>query len=169
MLTASDIQKILDAYPSIAARVIPASQDECWNWTGMVRDGYAKIKLPPYDDNTSVHRFVYQLVHGPIPHETPVVRHSCDNRRCINPNHLLAGTIDDNVRDRQDRKRQARGMSSGRRKVTEADVVYIRTNYVPYKTPLKKFSDELGITIDQVHRIAKGKSWKHITITEAKA
>ena len=40
--------------------------------------------------------------------------------------------------------------------------MYIRTNYIPYKVKLQTFADKFGITIDQVHRIATGKSRKHL-------
>ena len=53
------------------------------------------------------HRFIYETLIGPIP-EGKVVRHSCDNRACINPEHLLLGTSYDNSQDMVSRNRQAR-------------------------------------------------------------
>ena len=49
------------------------------------------------------HRLVLQELHVPI--AGMVVRHICDNRACVNPNHLTVGTQADNVRDMLDRHR----------------------------------------------------------------
>lgn len=57
-----------------------------------------------------------------------VVRHTCDNARCLNPNHLELGTHQDNMDDKTKRDRNARG-SKLSTKLTEEDVVYIRKHY----------------------------------------
>lgn len=75
---------------------------ECLEWTRCLNsDGYARAKI---NDNVNgkVHRFVFEEVNGYAP---PVVRHSCDNPRCINPEHLVAGNNIDNIKDRNERKR----------------------------------------------------------------
>ena len=43
-----------------------------------------------------VHRRVYELAHGTTP---KVVLHTCDNRLCVNPEHLVGGTQKDNIKD----------------------------------------------------------------------
>ena len=74
---------------------------ECWCWTGckcgtikkqygVIRDNYKQKK---------VHRVSYELHKGEIP-EGMVVRHMCDNKLCVNPNHLELGTVGDNNRDK---------------------------------------------------------------------
>lgn len=94
------------------SKVRVGEDDECWPWTGAVSSyGHGrfkingKLKLP--------HRLAYQLLIGPIPkslyyeYHGTVIMHTCDNPRCCNPRHLIAGTQKDNVRDMIEKKRDA--------------------------------------------------------------
>src|SRR5215831_1732579 len=45
------------------------------------------------------YRMVWELVNGPIEPWWHVICHKCDNRKCINPDHLFQGTQQDNIRD----------------------------------------------------------------------
>lgn len=54
-----------------------------------------------------VHRSVWRIFNGDIP-EGVFVCHSCDNRRCINPNHLFLGTALDNMHDKINKGRSGR-------------------------------------------------------------
>ena len=59
-----------------------------------------------------------------------VVRHTCDNRKCVNPEHLVIGTHQDNMDDMKKRNRSAKGLVNGAGKLTPEQVTYIRTHYV---------------------------------------
>lgn len=76
----------------------------CHIWQGcLTPDGYPRI-IRNGNSNIRAHRYFYEGLHGPIP-EGQVVRHVCDNPLCLNPEHLILGTVDDNVRDRVERAR----------------------------------------------------------------
>lgn len=53
-----------------------------------------------------LHRILYQILFGKIADEV-LILHSCDNRRCINPNHLRAGTAAQNTADMMNKSRGA--------------------------------------------------------------
>lgn len=75
---------------------------DCLEWTRCFNsDGYPRAGNKS-TSNLKVHREVFNDVYGYYP---PVVRHKCDNIKCINPDHLLPGTDLDNVKDRNERGR----------------------------------------------------------------
>lgn len=72
--------------------------NDCLEWTGLFNtDGY-----PSRSYNEKVHRSVFHIIYGYWPE---VVRHKCDNIKCISPDHLEGGTHLDNIKDRNDRAR----------------------------------------------------------------
>lgn len=75
----------------------------CWEWQASTRkDGYGQIWHG--GSLLSAHRVAYETYHGPLGPGL-VLRHTCDNPRCCNPQHLLAGTQEANMRDMTSRGR----------------------------------------------------------------
>lgn len=68
-------------------------ENACWEWQGsQSKNGYGRF------GKRLAHRVAHELCIGSIP-EGFVVHHKCHNRSCVNPKHLEARTLKDNVRD----------------------------------------------------------------------
>lgn len=79
----------------------------CWPWRAKSKHdhGYGVFQLPMHGGTVKAHRFAWLLTNGQIP-EGQVVRHTCDNPPCCNPNHLELGSQADNVADMHERSRR---------------------------------------------------------------
>lgn len=81
----------------------------CWLYCGAVHPvcGYGRFQWG--GKCNFAHRIAYLVANGAEPPAGMMVLHSCDNRLCINPSHLRAGTHQDNMNDMVSRGRQATG------------------------------------------------------------
>lgn len=93
-----------------------------------------------------------------------VVRHTCDNAWCINPEHLIIGTQADNIRDAVARGRNAKGTSNGQSKLTPEAVMYCRKHYVAYHPEFggAALARRFGVDCTVVHDAIKGKTWRGV-------
>lgn len=139
--------------------------DGCWNWIGGKRpNGYGQIQQGGKGSPTmSAHRASYTIHNGPVP-EGKVIMHTCDNRGCVNPAHLIVGTYRDNMQDMHQKGRakpgRCLGEASGKAKLTDEMVRFIRAN--PQRGH-KDLADELGVKPNTVRGVRIGRTWTHIT------
>jgi len=78
--------------------------ETCWNWLGSVNNsGYGFIRW--HGERYGVHRLSYELFIGNIP-DGLFALHKCDNRKCVNPDHLWLGTQSDNLKDMYNKGRE---------------------------------------------------------------
>ncbi|TQR97324.1 HNH endonuclease signature motif containing protein [Paenibacillus ottowii] len=109
------------------------------------------------------HRVVYKECFGEIP-EGLVVRHKCDNRSCINPEHLELGTHTENMQDAVCRERNAYGERNGRAKINEETARRIK---IMLRDGIKsrEIRDSLGVSVKIVRAIRENRTWKHVDIS----
>jgi len=86
----------------------------CWEWTGArSKNGYGQFK-PNNGDRykTGPHRFVFEYLNGPLPHDKEIDHDPCNNRICCNPDHLKAVDHPTNkARARKDKCRHGHAMT----------------------------------------------------------
>ena len=109
----------------------------------------------------TAHRFSYQLHKGEIP-DGLFVCHTCDNRACVNPDHLWLGTCAENLADMRRKGRAViadrKGEANGQCKITEGDAMLIRSSAESLSILAKRF----GLTRTAISNIKNGKSWRHL-------
>ena len=132
--------------------------DECWLWLGAkFPNGYGTTTWgrKPY----LVHRMSYIIFKGLIPYNK-IVRHTCDNRLCVNPKHLILGTYSDNLKDCVKRERHPNS------KLNEECVKVIKW-MLKYKKKygiVTKLAKLHGVSRVAITDIQKNKTWSWIKV-----
>ncbi len=130
------------------------------------KNGYVQVRR--HGVQTYLHRFEYCAKHGIDIRSIAglVIRHTCDNPKCINPDHLLVGTTADNNRDMSIRRRHASV------KLTDEQVVEILKTCVPNPRGGKRapnpfsycaLAKKFGVKHAAVRQVYLRLSFKHIS------
>lgn len=132
----------------------------CWLWTG-----YTMPKghgfLTTGGQQWLAHRLSWSL-HGHAIPPGMCVLHKCDVANCVNPKHLYLGTRQDNVRDRCNRNRTAKGEKNSHAKLTPADVAEIRRIYANIPPQFTETAKKFGVSAQTISWVAKRRLWKHL-------
>ena len=138
---------------------------DCNNWSkSLGHNGYA---IPTRNNKTyRAHRLAYCDYHN-IDHSDikgMLVRHTCDNRKCINPEHLVIGTHQDNMDDMKKRNRTAKGEAHGRAKLSEVDIKTIRDRYIRGSKVhgLLAIAKDFGVAFQTVSQIVNRHRWQSV-------
>lgn len=123
---------------------------ECWEWNkGVNRQGYGRIQLINRK-GARAHRAAYEVFKGQIP-QGMCVCHKCDNRKCINPDHLFLGTYKDNYRDSKEKGRNAKGEKISQAKLTEEQARFVK--YDSQEMSSKELSKQFGVCTSTIRKI----------------
>jgi len=99
------------------SRIIVAPSG-CWDWRGCLIEGYAAVW---YEGRMwKVNRLAHHLRGNTLPREV-MVCHKCDNRPCINPDHIFLGSASDNAKDCEQK-----GRSTARKHLKLANAVRMK-------------------------------------------
>lgn len=112
--------QLAKARARIAGKVLINKSTGCWDWDGSPREnGYCRTSF--FRVNWYVHRASYAAFVGKIEDGMDVC-HTCDNRKCCNPDHLFVGSRKDNMQDAVSKGRQAKGFMLPHTKLSESDI-----------------------------------------------
>ena len=160
----------------------------CWIWRGSRgANGYGLISTHGRNSQMGAHRFAWTLFHGHVPARM-FVCHICDTPACVRPDHLFLGTPADNSRDMVNKGRVARGprtdttnwrrganhhwnthpedrlrgSKNGCAKLTEANVVTIRSEYGVGGISQQQLADRFGVSQVAISLVVRREKWRHV-------
>lgn len=88
---------------------------DCWEWQGTLSGGYAYL-------NGRISLWAWETANNKKKQPHLFILHSCDNPKCVNPDHLREGTQRENVNDAKERGRIGQGQQK-RPDVIDIDTV----------------------------------------------
>ena len=157
------------------AKVSPEPMSGCWLWTGAaISAGYGYFTS---DGKTRrAHRVSFEHFSRPLL-GNEMVCHRCDNRICVNPEHLFAGSASDNQADCVAKGRaknrippHPKGIDCHLSKLSEADVLEIRRAYRPKQKVRRGSSpasshglaERFGVLPGAIMAIVNRRTWRHV-------
>lgn len=132
--------------------------ENCWEWLACKNGGgYGLFWFGGWMQKA--HRVSWIIYNGSIP-ESMHVLHKCDNRNCVNPDHLFLGTNVDNVSDKVRKGRQSSmpGEKHPMAKVTFSEVSEIREWFAKGLSQTR-LAEMYGLTPSGIWRIVRNKTW----------
>lgn len=131
----------------------------CWLWLlALDRHGYGVLHVGGRRGRlVRAHRWVWESLRGPLSSAFSDLCHHCDNRACVNPDHLFEGSRADNMADaaRKGRPKRAARARPGT-KLTMAQAMEIRASARPQMEDARRF----GVSQGTITAIRTGKAWK---------
>ncbi len=152
-------KKIQRLSSSFESKVI--KKEGCWDWIGgekHTNNGYLRIRFD--GKKILAHRASWIINKGEINNED-LVLHTCDNRRCTNPEHLYLGNRKQNDHDRVSRNRQAKGCKNGFSKLNEEKVAEIK-KMLSLSIEDSYIAKRYNVSSACIWTIKKGFTWKHV-------
>jgi hypothetical protein len=139
--------------------VQPEPNSGCWLWGGCrMRNGYGLIGYG--GRNYLAHRLSWLFANGTLPDDL-LVMHKCNNRACVNPDHLELGTHKDNAEYMVKCLRGSQGEKSHSARFTVKDVIAIRQRHAG-GTSCYRMAREFGCEDETIRKIVLKRTWRHV-------
>jgi hypothetical protein len=138
----------------------PTLKTRCWRWVGAIQGtGYGGFWLNRKLEYS--HRVSYMLFNGIISKNFDVC-HACDNRWCVNPDHLFLGSRKENMFDAIKKGRTAKGERDGNSTLTNEQVREIKKKHSQGGYTHRELAKEYGVVHSTIGCILREKTWTHI-------
>ena len=139
--------------------LLKENENSCWFWQGSIDGmGYGRFFWDCKLYQAS--RMSYHLFNGNIG-KYRIVRHTCDNPKCVNPKHLILGTQRDNMIDavKRNRRKQVTKLNEEAVKVIKWMLKY-KNNY----GLIIKLAKLHNVTPQTITDIKANKTWSWISL-----
>lgn len=138
---------------------IPIPESGCLIWLdGTNNRGYGQLGW--HGKRYGAHRFIWMAYFGEIP-KGYFVCHKCDERSCVNINHLFLGTPKDNTSDMVAKNRAAIGEKHAGAKLTEDAVRAIRKEYASGESQ-SALGRKYEVSDRTIGNVVRYERWKHV-------
>lgn len=144
----------------LLSKVNMGAADACWLWKPPPAvNGYGQMNAA--GQIRSAHHMMWELWNGrPVPKGFQL-RHTCDVRRCCNPNHLLVGTAKENIQDMIERGNFHHGENHCHAIRTNAEVTEMRRLFAAGMSQAA-IARRYGVRSSYVWRIVNRKIWRYV-------
>lgn len=147
-----DTETFLELFKDRVHILDPKDPNGCWLWTGRVAPhGYGILQWS--GKPARAHRVAYFYSRWTLPEDKDIC-HTCDNKLCVNPNHLWAGSRRENNEDRakKGRSNPRKGDNHHWTKLTDAQIEEIRNSTEVQRVLAEKY----GVSQPYISNIQRG-------------
>jgi len=138
----------------------------CWIWLASQRAGYGSF-VGVDCKSRGAHQFSYSHYIGEIP-KGMCVCHKCDNKLCVNPEHLFLGTQKDNLHDmhKKGRNRATNTYSSGpnhcNARLSGEQVIHIRDMYSTKDYSWAQLGRLFNVSKKTIGNVLQGRTYTNV-------
>lgn len=134
-------------------------EGECLIYTGSLsKSGYGQFWA--YGTTLRAHRFAWELKHGPIDLYV-LICHKCDNKPCVETEHLFEGTELDNMQDWKAKGLSRFGERGTKAILTHENVLEVKKLSAEGSTD-KSIALRFGVHRTTISKIITGVNWSHV-------
>jgi hypothetical protein len=140
--------------------------NSCWLWLGPTNHDGIPVLCRREASKVKVYtaaRLSWIIAHGEIESFLRVYHSSCDEKLCVNPAHFTTGTFkEQGIHNKTKHKRNARGTQCPWAKLTESQVIEIRSLYAKGNITQANIARKFMVGETAIYGILSGKTWRHI-------